>query len=149
MKDRFPNRTSAIRTAALLAGLAAGLPALAATMSMAKLPPEQSQGAVSYRTGGVGQDEARAMKRAARQYPLELEFISGRGKSHEAFLSDVNVSILDKAGHDVLQTKSDGPFLLARLPAGRYLVKANYKNAQRERHIAVPAHGTERVVLHW
>jgi hypothetical protein len=136
-----------IRRSILCAALAAAVPAFAAS---ADLPPEHRDGvAAPYRSGGVGEDEAKAMREIAHQYPLALEFIARERDGRNAYLSDVNVSIRDGRGNEVLQTTADGPFLLARLPAGRYVVTAKYENAQHARRITVPARGTEHVVFAW
>jgi hypothetical protein len=140
-------RDLVIRVTVLCAALGAATPTFAA--SAPNLPPEHHVGIVSYRSGGVGDDEAKAMQEIARQYPLELEFVAHEGNGHAAFLADVDVAIRDGGGNLVLQTTTDGPFLLARMPAGRYLVTAKYDNAQRIRHISVPAHGGRRVVFGW
>ncbi len=135
-----------IRRTMLFAILGTALPAFAA--SQAQLPPEQKEGAVTFRSGGVGHDQAKAMEAMAKKYPLELEFIKKVG-GHEGFLSGVDVSIMGKGGEEMLETKTEGPLLLARLPAGRYTVIAKNDDVKRERHIAVPAHGTKRVVIGW
>ncbi|MDD5250336.1 MAG: carboxypeptidase-like regulatory domain-containing protein [Rhodocyclaceae bacterium] len=150
MKIQFHSRARilAVRSAVLGAALAATLPAFAEPAEDA-LPLEHSQGLVTYRSGGIGEDEAKAMRQIARQYPLQLEFVAHEGDARGAYVADVNVSIRDGRGKEVLQTKADGPFLLARLPAGRYVVTAQYQDSQRERRVNVPAHGAEHVVFGW
>src|SRR3989442_14730251 len=83
------------------------------------LPPEQTQGAVTYVSGGIGQQEAQAFEAAAAQYPLALEFALKHAPRAE-FTASVHVIVTDVKGQHVLDTRSDGPFLLAKLPAGRY-----------------------------
>ena len=61
-------------TAAILAtGLIVAAPVL--STDSAALPAEQVQGNISFVTGGVGEDEAAALKRAAARYPLQLQFV--------------------------------------------------------------------------
>jgi hypothetical protein len=57
----------------IIAGLAVASPAPGADSST--LPVPQEQGAISYITGGIGEDEAIAFKQAATSYPLELLFV--------------------------------------------------------------------------
>src|SRR5512146_3358400 len=121
MKKRIPLSIAA--GALLWALLGAANPA--AAIASPDLPPEHQQGAVAYRTGGIGEDESRAMREAARQYPLTLEFVSRTGEERGGYLADVDVSIKDNHGRQVLQAKAAGPFLLARLPAGQYMVTAS------------------------
>lgn len=142
---KTPGTLSIARGVALCAAIAA-----AAAMA-ADLPPERQQGSVVYRTGGIGEDEAKAMQEAARRYPLVLEFVAASGDrdSRGGWLADVDVSIKDSRGNAVLQTKADGPFLLARLPAGRYVVTARYEDAQRSRRVDVSGSKPQRVVFGW
>jgi hypothetical protein len=130
--------------------LCAGLGAAAAmAVTAPNLPPERQQGTVVYRTGGIGEDEAKAMQEAARQYPLALEFVARTGDGRGAWLADVAVSIRDSRGNAVLQTRAEGPFLLARLPAGRYTVTARYQDAERTRRIDIADHGEQHVIFGW
>jgi hypothetical protein len=50
------------------------VPLLARAETPYTLPPERTQGIVTYRSGGIGQDEAQAFAVAVRHYPLTLEF---------------------------------------------------------------------------
>jgi len=150
MKIPIATPAKITKRTALSVALLAILPAFSVSASAASLPPEIQQGAIAYRSGGVGQDEAQAMEKLARQYPLQLEFVEReRGTGHEAFIADVDVSIHDHGGKQVLQAKADGPFLLARLPAGAYIVDARYDNISHQRRVIIPAHGTKRVVFGW
>jgi len=104
------------------------MPAFAAT-SVA-LPPAQTQGMVTYRSGGIGHDEAQAFAAAASQYPLALEF-AVKHQPRAEFTAGVHVIIKDAHSKPVLDTRSDGPFLLAKLPTGSYTVVAEW---QRQTH---------------
>lgn len=101
-----------------------------------KLPAEKVQGEVHYVSGGIGHDEALAFERAERRYPLGLEFAK-KAKPRNEFTADVEVLIRDAKGKTMLDTVSDGPFLLAKLPAGRYDIKATQDGKTLERHAAV------------
>lgn len=59
--------------------LAANL-ALAADAAPGRLQPVTS-GAVTYLSGGIGQDESTAIQQAAKNYSLELEFVK-IGRAH-------------------------------------------------------------------
>jgi len=65
------------------------------------------------------------------------------------FVSDVKVSIKDKAGKTVLEALSDGPMLLARLPAGAYTVSADYDGKTLVRKVNVDAKGVARAGFVW
>jgi energy-converting hydrogenase Eha subunit F len=113
------NRTKPMLSALFVASLFA-VPAMGAGNDVVPgpLPPEQTQGQVTYITGGVGQEEVAAMRMQGPRFPLSLEFIKA-AKPNAEFLSGVNVTIKDQQGKTVLSTVSDGPILLARIPPGR------------------------------
>lgn len=102
----------------------------------AMLPPETVQGQVRYVSGGIGHAEASAFERARDRYPLSLEFAL-HATPRDEFTADVRVSIRDAHGKVALLTLSQGPFLLARLPAGIYDVKATHRGKTLERHVNV------------
>ncbi|HUJ01825.1 MAG TPA: hypothetical protein VLY46_16405 [Usitatibacter sp.] len=131
---------------ALTALLAA--PAFAAMNPQATLPPEQHQGNITYMSGGIGLSESHAMRREASQFPLELLFVSRHGKRDD-YLADMPVTIRDAQGDTVFQGRSDGPYFLAKLPAGRYTVISTDHGRRVTRHVTVKRHGTQRVVFEW
>jgi hypothetical protein len=112
------------------------------------LPPEETQGAVSYRTGGIGQSEAQAMRQAEPHYPLSLVFAERAGPKNW-FLANVQVTIKDQHGNTALKTFSDGPILLARLPNGQYTVTATDNGRSETRHITVASGKPDRLVFLW
>ena len=79
----------------------------------------QTQGEVTFVSGGVGGDERDAMKAMRADYNLSLLFsVKGSGE----YVSDVKVRIEDAKGNLCLETVSDGPMLYAKLKPGRYSV---------------------------
>jgi len=128
----------------IVAGLGAAGPAL----SMPSLPPQQVQGAVSYVTGGIGEDEAAAFRQAAAAYPLEMLFVGKAGPRNE-FLADVRVSVRNRSGTASLETTADGPFLLAELPAGKYTIEAEYRGERKRRAVEIRSGVHQRAVFVW
>ena len=126
----FASTTLAASLAASTAFAAIGHPA------SSKLPKEMVQGQVRYVSGGIGHEEALAFERAARSYPLTLEFAKA-AKPRNEFMADVKVVIRDSNGNTVLDTVSGGPFLLAKLPAGRYDINATWNGKSIDRHAYV------------
>jgi len=112
------------------------------------LPPEQKQGAISYLTGGIGMDEAQAIERKAPDYPLTLEFLV-KARPRAEFTSNVKVRIEDQHGAVVLDTVSNGPFLLVDLPAGKYKVTADCGGEVKTRHIRVMDNRPKRSIFEW
>lgn len=81
----------------------------------------QTQGEVTFVSGGVGGEEQNAMRAIQSNYNLNLLFsVQGTGE----YLSDVKVTITDTRGNVFLETVAEGPKLFANLKAGRYIVTA-------------------------
>ena len=110
------------------------------------LPPERSQGSVTYVSGGIGKDESDAMKQAASRYSLAIEMASPASPRAQ-YVADVKIDIRDQRGATVLSTTSDGPILLANLPPGRYTVNAAKNGASQQRSIVVGSGARPRVIF--
>ena len=115
--------TNKVALASVLAlGLLAATPARTATNP--DLPPIIARGAVAYMSGGISPGQESAMQQEATAYPLELRFLeSGRAYGGPAY---VPVKIRSHSGQVVLDSSSDGPLMLAKLPDGQYSVSARY-----------------------
>ncbi len=137
---------TALTAAVLIAGLGATVPA--SSTDLTPLPPLRTQGAVSYLTGGVGADEASAIKQAAATYSLELLFAQ-KASPHDAFVADVKVTIRDRSGNAVLKTATEGPYLLAKLPAGTYKIEAEYGGKLKTRSVEIHRGKHRREVFVW
>jgi hypothetical protein len=121
-------------------------PALSA--DSAALLAQDVQGNISYVTGGVGEDEATTFKRAAAGFPLELQFVQ-KATPRDEFLADVKVTIRDRSGNVLLDAVSDGPFLLAKLPAGTYRIEADHAGVVKRHTVDIRAGKHERAVFVW
>jgi hypothetical protein len=140
------SRASMIATAIAVSGLTLALDAIGAPAS--DVPATHRQGEVTYITGGVGQTEADAIKHVAKNYPLELEFLR-RAKPKDESLSDVKVRVKDAHDRMVLNVTADGPFLLAKMPAGKYTVSAERDGKVEQRVIEIAAKEHRRIVFEW
>ena len=120
--------------------------AFSVAASAASLPSPQTVGGITFLSGGVGHEEASALKAEAKNYPLSLLFTAG---PRHAFVSKVKVTIKDKAGKVVLDSTSDGPIMLVKLPAGEYRVDAVQGDASLQRKVRVAAQGGKQVAFHW
>ena len=114
------------------------------------VPALQWQGAVQYMSGGIGKDEANALKRAEAGFPLTLEFAASGEKpvadAPAPFVAAADVSIQDASGQDVLNVRTDGPLLLVNLPTGQYTVDARW-NGVRKLHTVTIAQGRRQHVM--
>lgn len=108
------------------------------------IPVEEDHG-VAYVTGGVGQDEATAIRELASDYNMRATFTTRSGE----YLSGVIVQVLKTDGATVFAATSDGPYLFARLPQGHYRVIASLEGAERSREVFIPARGGVRFTLVW
>jgi len=128
--------------------VAAAVLVLGAGAATAALPPIRYQGDVQYLSGGVGSDESESIKQAASTFPLALEFVR-KATPRDEYLANVAVEISDYGGRSVLDVMSDGPFLLARLPSGKYTVRATYDGRSLERKVHVADLTPTRAVFVW
>ena len=131
-------------------GFLGAAPAISATMNntMGKLPPEMTQGGITYMSGGIGHDEAAAMRKEEREFPLSLEFVK-RAKPTDEYLAGVDVTIKDPQGKTDMHALADGPILLARLPDGKYKVSAELDGKTRTRDVVIAQHKPEHIVFEW
>jgi hypothetical protein len=106
------------------------------------------QGVVSYITGGIGEDEAAAFRHAARTYPLEMLFVQ-KARPKDEYLADVRVSVRDRFGNSLLETTAEGPFLLAKLPAGKYKIEAEYRGERKHQSVEIRSGTHQRAVFVW
>lgn len=102
---------------------------------------------VTYVSGGIGSCESQEMRRIAKDYQLELVFVQKTAMT-ESFLANIPVEIIDKRGSYMLDTVTKGPFLLAKLPNGRYSVIATFNGETKTHPISITSKH-QRVVFVW
>jgi hypothetical protein len=110
------------------------------------LPPAQTVAGVKYVQGGIGKDESDALLRESRNYPLSLVFSGGKANN---YVADVDIRVRDAAGKTVLQTNAEGPIVLIDLPAGKYIVDAEYRGDMVTHRIELSGKRSTRVDFHW
>lgn len=129
------------------------LPALALGLLSATLQAEPAADALTFRqyngthyvSGGVGEDERQAIGEVGKDFNLKLLFAEKEG----AYLADVDVLVSNAKGAKVLETHASGPFLLAKLPAGKYRVVASSSGKAQDKLVAVSASQRKTVVFYW
>lgn len=121
--------------------------------SAADQPQLQSNGPVDYVSGGIGKEEADALKQQSADYALTLEFASSRSAEGDvspgAYLADVKVDIRDAQGRQMLDTTAQGPLLLVRLPPGDYTVVADWNGVRKQHDVDLPEGARRHVVFMW
>ncbi len=102
---------------------------------------------VTFVSGGIGSCESQEMRKIAKDYQLELVFVQ-KTATTESFLANIPVEVTDKKGSYVLDTVTKGPFLLAKMPNGRYTVTATFNGETKTQQVSITAKH-QRVVFVW
>ncbi|CAG9272472.1 conserved exported hypothetical protein [Paraburkholderia unamae] len=127
-------------TAASLFVLAASMH-VASAQTTAGLPAVQGQNHVEYVTGGIGHDQALALRDAGHTWPLSLGFFGPQGD----YLANVHVEITAANAQKLLQAESTGPYMLVKLQPGAYHVTARYEGNTQQKDITIPQGKNEAV----
>jgi hypothetical protein len=106
---------------------------------------QQTQGDITFVSGGVGLDEIDAMKALKPNYNLHLLFAVNSGE----YLSDIEVAIFDKKGNAYMQAVSLGPFMLVNLKPGSYYVKAQNDGQVMQKRVTVIGHKATSLSFIW
>lgn len=135
-----------IRTLTVLLTLSFAQTGLIQPAAAADLQIRSSKNGISYMTGGIGDEDAQAMRRHAKEFTLNLVFSEGEaGQS----VTEVNVNIYDEQSKLVFRIKGAKPLLHVNLPAGTYTILAT-NNGEKLRHkLTVSKNTHQRVILNW
>lgn len=132
-------------TIPMLAGLAS-----VATGAVAKTPEVQEQGDLRYVSGGIGEQERRAMHALATSMDEDFDAKIHLGTVSGHYLADARVRITDERGRTVIDTQTEGPLMLVDLPAGRYTVEARHGDQVEGTVLEVePQASVQPVYLAW
>jgi hypothetical protein len=110
--------------------------AVIAMLASAQAPAQENvvtHNNVSFVSGGVGVDSEERLKAREKEFNLKLLFTLVEGN----YLADVSVRVADAAGKTVIEHVADGPYFLAKLPAGTYSVAVTYEGKAQNRTIKV------------
>jgi hypothetical protein len=131
-------RTSAMRLAgAALVSAALHIPVVSATNDEVL----RSASGVSYVSGGIGTESVDRLRSMERDFSVKVLCALDTGE----YVADVKVTIVDASNRVVLDTVSEGPWLLVRLPPGTYQVGASLGGRAESRRVTVGP-GTLRTV---
>ena len=114
----------------------------------AQLPTIQMQGDITYISGGIGEDEAKAMKAESKSWPLSIEF-SEYLVSQDLWVAQVYLRILDSSGKTQFEATVDGPMFLGKLPPGNYQLIATYEGITQSRKIQIIDGKPLHVSINW
>lgn len=124
--------------------LALGIACVSAFAAEPELP-RQTFGETPFITGGIGEEELTQINAARADYNVRLLMAEKSG----AYVSDVRVAIVDGKGSKVLEVASAGPYLLVKLPKGKYQINASYDGRSQERRLAVGDSGAQMLSFYW
>jgi hypothetical protein len=111
------------------------------------LPPVQTSGAVSYVSGGIPYEQLPAFNAARSQFPLNIE-VYERDGNRNAFTAGADVRVINtKTGDVVLETKTEGPYLWAKVPPGQYKVETTLNGKVKESRVTVNGSRTARAIV--
>lgn len=96
-------------------------------------------------TGGVGLDEIAQLSAVSSQYSLKLVFALKAGN----YLADVAVAVKDAKGNKVIDTVTQGPWLLAKLSPGAYSITATFDGKPVTQSTTVKANARRELVFRW
>jgi len=118
-----------------------------ATLAMAQTPAQEvgTQNGVSFISGGIGIDSQEQLKAREKEFNLKLVFTLTEGN----YVSDVGVTIRNAAGKTMVEHVADGPFLMAKLPAGAYSVTAAYDGKTQTRKVSLRADRLRTEYFRW
>jgi hypothetical protein len=112
------------------------------------LPPTKMHGQTEFISGGIGKNESEAILRAGKGWPLTLE-LAQDAQPRAEYISDVQVKITDTKGNVVLDADSAGPYLLVKLPPGKYVLDAVYNSVTLHRKLNLEAGSGKKISLIW
>jgi hypothetical protein len=128
-----------------IAAIALGFASLLPVASAKYDEVVQTSGTVSYVSGGIGTDSIERLSAISSDFNIKLMFALKSGE----YVSDVGVVITNTSGNTLLDTTSNGPWLLARLPKGNYQIVATFSGNTIKRPVSVGAAKLSTVDFRW
>jgi hypothetical protein len=119
MKQRFRIASARPGVARIAILFALGLGVAGSAMA---IPMSYNYRGTPLLSGGVTEDERDKMRTELGPYNLWLAFVE---RDTGYYVTGVKVSVVDDRGNAVIDTVSDGPWLLAQVPPGRYTVRTS------------------------
>lgn len=98
-------------------------------------------------TGGVGDAEQAVMSARFGLYSYKL--VNVKSGPEAAYVSNVHVVIVGDRGKKLLETTTDGPWLIANLTAGHYTIKATLDGVTKTRDFILHSDENQRMVIDW
>lgn len=96
-------------------------------------------------SGGIGEESMQELVLRKDAYNLKFVFTLLEGD----YVADVSVDIAHEAGRKVLAHVANGPVLLARLPAGRYVATFAYAGVMQIHRFTLRERGLRSIQVRW
>jgi hypothetical protein len=106
---------------------------------------QAQSGSVPTVTGGVGLEENAVLRPQQANYNLKFLFTLLEGD----YIADVAVKVADASGKVVLEQTTDGPILMALLPAGNYVATLTYEGVAQTRKVTLRQKGLRVEQVRW
>lgn len=106
---------------------------------------KRTQGTAPAVSGGVSLNARDTLRGSESNANVKLVFALNTGN----YVSDVQVKVTDKSGRAVIEDTSNGPWLLARLPAGSYTANATYNGHTVTQKFTVGGKGLRTAQFRW
>ena len=95
-----------------------------------------------------GAEERDFIQQSMKDYSIALAF-SRAGSPRPDYVASVAITIKDGHGNTVFESPSAGPYLLVRLPAGRYSVVASYHDVTQTRPVTATRSASTVTTFVW
>jgi len=114
----------------------------------ADLPEIQSRSNLSCMMGGIGYDEAKAMREEAKRWPLSIEFSEQQGTTYP-WISGAELQIINQSGSTIFNETCNGPMFLAKLASGKYQLIAKYEGITKKQSVMIEDGKSAKVAFVW
>jgi hypothetical protein len=104
-----------------------------------------AQNDVSFVSGGVGADSEQRLAGREKEFNLKLVFTLVEGN----YVSDVRIVLKSAAGKTLIDSTADGPFFMAKLPAGTYTLALAYSGQEQQRKVTVATNKLRTEYIRW
>ena len=121
---------------------------LTSSAVFSQIPDTQYSQGISYISGGVGEEESKAILAEAKQWPLLLELSqleNGRG----IWIFGAKIKILNSQNKVMFDAQADGPYILVNLNAGQYQIEASYQGVTQKRAVSIQASAPQKLAIFW
>ncbi len=145
MSQQMKTMKSEILARGFIALLLGGAMLLPAGNAISAETVVQTTNGISHVSGGIGEDALAKMEALTRDFNLKLVFALQDGH----YVTDVKVVIADARGKTLLDATSEGPWFLAKLPAGNYQIVTTFAGNAVKHSVTVGKAKLQTVGFRW